>query len=231
MAVELLVRAVHTRTPSGKKVSANSTWSVLLCLCEHANKDTLLCWPSHKRLKFTAKMGGDAVNRALICLEENGFITKQRTQTSNRYLINESKLQDLTIGIPDIDSQDLEYRLSESQIPIVRDEPVIKPVNEPVIKPVRKKPPKSKSKKPMSDDFEITQSMKDWFSKKGFQFSITDETERFINHHIAKDSRFAEPERAWQNWMTGKFTPKTKKPNLKPENFAQKDYGKSTFMG
>jgi hypothetical protein len=205
MAVELLVRALHTRTPSGEKVSANATWSVLLCLCEHARNETLLCWPSHKRIKFITKMGGDAVNRALVCLEENGYITKQRTQASNRYLINTSKLQDLTIGTPDIDSQDLGYRLSEPEIPIVRDEPVIKPVTKPVIKPVGKKPPKSKPSKCI--------------------------TERFINHHIAKGSKFAEPSRAWQNWMTGKFTPNNKKTKLQSEGFANKDYGQSTFTG
>jgi hypothetical protein len=227
MAVELLVRALHTRTPSGEKVSANATWSVLLCLCEHARNETLLCWPSHKRIKFITKMGGDAVNRALVCLEENGYITKQRTQASNRYLINTSKLQDLTIGTPDIDSQDLEYRPSTSEIPIVRDEPVIKPVTKPVIKPVGKNPPKSKPSKCITDDFEITQSMKDWFAGKGFAFSIDDETERFINHHIAKGSKFAEPSRAWQNWMTGKFTPNNKKSNAKAENFS--GYGETQF--
>tara|TARA_R110002111_G_scaffold242821_1_gene304806 strand:- start:4015 stop:4698 length:684 start_codon:yes stop_codon:yes gene_type:complete len=227
MASELLVRAVHTRTPTGNKVSANSTWSVLLCLCEHANKETLLCWPSHKRIKSTTQMGGDAVNRALVCLEENGFITKQRTQAANRYLINKSKLQDLTNGIPDIDSQNLESRPSVPQIPTIREEPVIKPVNEPVMKPVRKQTPKSKPNKPIDDDFEITQKMSDWFSKKGFSFCIDEETQKFINHHIAKGSKFVEPQRAWQNWMMNKFTPNNKKPTAKAENF--NSYGETQF--
>ncbi|MGO4894218.1 helix-turn-helix domain-containing protein [Flavobacterium sp. W21_SRS_FM6] len=242
MAVRLVVRGFNTEIPPHKGVTTSIMKLVYCLLLDRASEDGQQCFPSLDEIAKRAQVSRSVVQNCIDGLIANGFIEKARTRKlggslygSNDYIINLNKLDD-----------SINYRKTVSDIPpdgnchtvrryhqVPRDgiKPVIQPVNEPVIKPVGKKSPKSKSKKPISDDFEITQSMKDWFSKKGFQFSITDETQRFINHHIAKDSRFAEPERAWQNWMTGKFTPNTKKPNLKPENFAQKDYGKSTFMG
>jgi hypothetical protein len=233
MAVELVVRAIHTKTPTGEKVSANSTWSVLICLCEHANKDTLLCWPSHKRLKFTTQLGGDAVNRALKCLIKNDFITKQRTQTANRYLINESKLQVLTSGIPDIDSQDPEYRLSESGVLIVRDEPVIKPVKNPVKKPVKSKPKKKTiSAHVIPDDFSLTQEMRDWFIEKQIDLNIEEETEEFIEFWQSEQGKKKNWLLTWKSRMReqkkrfgGNARRKSKMPQ--PEGFESKDYGES----
>jgi hypothetical protein len=225
MAVELVVRAIHTQTPSEKLVSANSTWSVLICLCEHANKNTLLCWPSHKRLKLNTKMGGDAVNRAIKCLVKNDFISKQRTQTSNRYLINESKLQNLTISIPNTDNQHLALRLSESEIPIVRDEPVIKPVIKPVKEPYIRA-------HEIPDDFSITKEMVEWFKSKKFNLDIKEETEEFIQYWKSEKGKKKNWILTWQgrvrdqNKRFGNVA-KHKSKTPQPEGFETKDYGES----
>lgn len=228
MAVELLIRAIHTKTPTDDKVSANSTWSVLVCLCEHANKDTLLCWPSHIRIKEVTKMGGDAVNRALKCLEQNHFITKQRTQTANRYLINVDKLQDLTISIPDIDSQDPRYRLSGSGALIVRDEPVIKPVKEPVKNPCTRA-------HVIPDDFSITQDMRDWFNQENINLNIEEETREFVEYWNDAKGKKKNWLLTWKNRMRdqkkrfgNKARPKSKSPQS--ENFESKDYGESDTL-
>lgn len=65
------------------------------------------------------------------------------------------------------------------------------------------KPQKSKSSKQkcLTDDFEITDSMRVWFKENGFQFDINWETEKFKDYFISSGKRYVDWDRTWKNWM------------------------------
>jgi DNA-binding transcriptional ArsR family regulator len=66
---------------------------VLLCLIEHANRDTGNCWPSRERLSALLKMPVPTIRDALRQLREAGLIkSQQRALSSNQYQINWSPL-------------------------------------------------------------------------------------------------------------------------------------------
>ena len=52
---------------------------VYLCLAEHANADTGICWPSVKRLADMTGLNDRTVRRVLSSLTNKGAITKQLT--------------------------------------------------------------------------------------------------------------------------------------------------------
>lgn len=247
MGYKLVGPALEAKIPESKNPATGLVKVVLIALLDRACNETFECYPSMKDLHKRSQVSLSSVKRSIYLLEKYGYITIKRRRvegkeanTSNYYKVN---LDNLINGVAKVEenlgSRRTDPKFKESRPSVQgepkgrveeRHKPVNEPVNEPVIKPVSKKPPKNRSLKTISDDFEITPKMKDWFSKKSFEFSIDDETQRFINHHIAKGSKFVEPERAWQNWMTGKFTPNNKS-KVKPENFSQKNYGESTFKG
>lgn len=76
-------------------------------------------------------------------------------------------------------------------------------------KPDRKKPAKK-----CPEDFTVTDDMQQWFSGKGYSFSIETETEKFLNFHGAKGSTFSDWVKAWKNWMikADEFLQQNKRP-------------------
>lgn len=56
---------------------------------------------------------------------------------------------------------------------------------------------------PYPDDFVVTESMYEWaIEKHGLPMAAVDlETDQFTNHHLSKDSRFVDWERAWRTWI------------------------------
>lgn len=51
------------------------------------------------------------------------------------------------------------------------------------------------------DDFALTPSMRSWYANKRINGDIERRTEQFIAWHGSKDTRHANWEKAWQNWM------------------------------
>lgn len=233
MGYKLVAAGLDTELPASTNPHTGLVKAVFLALLDRTSNESYTCYPSMNDLSRRSQVSISSVKRSIYLLETYGYVTATRrtragkkANDSNLYTVNFDRL-----GSDGTDPKVEENRPLGSRRPDPRVEEERKPVKEPVIKPVIKpvgeKPPKSKPRKCISDDFEITQSMKNWFAGKGFAFSIDDETERFINHHIAKGSKFVEPSRAWQNWMTGRFTPNNKKSNAKPENF--NGYGETQF--
>jgi hypothetical protein len=62
---------------------------------------------------------------------------------------------------------------------------------------------KRKPTTPPPDDFEVTDKMWEWARGKGIPDQVVRrETEQFLNHHRAKDSRFRDWQMAWRTWLT-----------------------------
>lgn len=53
----------------------------------------------------------------------------------------------------------------------------------------------------LTDNFQITDSMRDWFQENGFQFDINWETEKFKDYFISSGKKYVDWVRTWQNWM------------------------------
>jgi DNA-binding transcriptional regulator YhcF (GntR family) len=237
MGYKLVAAGLDTELPTSTNPNTGIVKAVFLALLDRTSNDTHTCYPSMNDLSRRSQVSISSVKRSIYLLETYGYVTAMRrtragkkANDSNLYTVNFDKLGSDGTDPSIEENRPLGARRTDPRVEEER-KPVNEPVNKPVNKPVGKKSPKDKRSKSITDDFEVTQAMKDWFSEKRFQFSINDETEKFINHHIAKGSTFVEPSRAWQNWMSGRFTPQSKKTKVQPENFAGKDYGQSTFTG
>jgi hypothetical protein len=56
--------------------------------------------------------------------------------------------------------------------------------------------------RPAPENFEITDKMKSWAIKTGLDgINLNLETEKFINYHLAKGTRFKNWTAGWRNWM------------------------------
>jgi len=66
-------------------------------------------------------------------------------------------------------------------------------------KPRKRKNPRTAA----PDHFPITDKLRQWAQRKGIPEAVLEiETEQFLDHHRAKDSRFSDWEAAWRTWMT-----------------------------
>tara|TARA_R110002049_G_scaffold127881_6_gene285062 strand:- start:2820 stop:3707 length:888 start_codon:yes stop_codon:yes gene_type:complete len=72
--------------------------------------------------------------------------------------------------------------------------------------------PRKKNNVSLPSDFQVTKEMFDWARAEGVTCNIKFETSQFIDHHTAKDSKFANWKSAWRTWMrnTLKFSNKPK---------------------
>lgn len=62
------------------------------------------------------------------------------------------------------------------------------------------KPPPHKTLAP--EKFEITEHLREWATKNNLtSVNLENETQKFLDHHAAKGSRFADWARAWQTWI------------------------------
>jgi phage replication O-like protein O len=92
------------------------------------------------------------------------------------------------------------------------------------------KPAKRKSQVPI--DFEITAEMQAWANENKIPVNLKVETEQFVDHYRAKGETRLDWIASWRTWMRNskKFSSGSNYKNKsQPENFREKDYGKSTF--
>jgi hypothetical protein len=70
------------------------------------------------------------------------------------------------------------------------------------------------SKTGSPEKFPVTDKMKEYANGKGYSGDLNALTEKFINYHRAKGSKFSSWEAAWRNWLLNelKFHPQTNAP-------------------
>ncbi|MDK4545161.1 helix-turn-helix domain-containing protein [Kingella kingae] len=76
MSIKLMSKAWDLAIPQGQKF-------VLIALCDHANDDGV-CYPSQNKLAEKCSMSDRAVLNHIKWLEQQGFISKERRQSSQR---------------------------------------------------------------------------------------------------------------------------------------------------
>lgn len=51
------------------------------------------------------------------------------------------------------------------------------------------------------EDFRITDDLKTWAHDRGITKELIDQTERFLDHHRARGTKFRDWKAAWRTWM------------------------------
>lgn len=51
------------------------------------------------------------------------------------------------------------------------------------------------------EDFRLTDAMKTWANERGISKELIDQTERFLDHHRARGTKFKDWTAAWRTWM------------------------------
>lgn len=194
MSVEVMVLALyHSKASATDKV-------VLLGIANHHGDGG--AWPSLETLARYANVSERQVSRSIKVLEDLGEVKIDHNRglnagrnKTNRYWINLScppecdgsmnhRIDGKTYLTPRVDISDADGMTDMSGEPVI--EPVKKPLNQ-------------KSK--ISEQFTVTQDMLDWINQKGYAINVQQETENFIDHHIAKGSSMVNWVAAWRTWM------------------------------
>ena len=181
---------------------------LLLSLADNADDDGV-CWPSIATIANKCSTDERSVYRQLIDLENLGHISHEsRRGRSNIYHIHPS--------IPLTEQPPLSTTSALTQTPAtpghsVRTTPdTIATQNhqlnlqEPSVKP--KSQNRSKTTKPVlttiPQEFAVDEKMAVWATHQGLhESSVMTETEKWFDYHKSKDSRFADWDAAWRNWI------------------------------
>lgn len=154
---------------------ALSRW-LLVILADHANEQGT-CFPSQSTLATRTGMGRSTVNKKLLVLEEAGLI-KRKSGCEGRSTI-------YTLIVSDVDNpvSERDNHVSEVDTKL--------PVNNKTIK------------KAVPDDWQPSEELIQRInSKYEMEFNHVNEADRFCNYHISKGSKFADVNRAYQNWCS-----------------------------
>jgi len=149
---------------------------LLLCLSDYADEKTQTCFPSVTTIIKRSGMKKTSVHSKLNWLEEHEYIGRLsgNSYTSNVYTV-----------LPNLVRQ-TNYVVHEAN------------PNLPSNKVNNKKRLKKKSK--LSDEWTPSTKLLERIEIKFGSIKHDDETDRFINYHLAKGTVFADPERAYWNW-------------------------------
>lgn len=80
--------------------------------------------------------------------------------------------------------------------------PTPSPMVVPLPQPKQPNPSKSKNKTKAPGEFIITPPLREWVTKNNLtSVDLDTETQKFLDHHAAKDNEFADWNRAWQSWI------------------------------
>ena len=153
---------------------------LLLCLADYSNEETKLCFPSISTIMKRSGMKKTTVHSRLNWLEEHGYInrTSGNSMASNIYTV-----------LPNLVRQTNH---------VVHNTNTNLPSNLP--KYNRKARRKSLTEDWKPED-ELIIKLKERF--EGLDHDI--ETDKFINHHLAKGNVFADAGRAYANWCRNAF--------------------------
>ncbi len=148
---------------------------LLLCLADYANEDTRSCFPSIKTLSKRTSISESTLYVKLNWLEEHGYLTRisGSHNKSNVYTIHLGVLRE-TEGVLRQSDTNLSSNLSKTN---------------------------RKKRRGLYDGWKPSSKCLSNLKEKYGELNYEDETDKFINYHLAKGSVFINPERAYLNWI------------------------------
>lgn len=194
MSMEVMINVLyHSKASATDKV-------VLLGIANHHGDGG--AWPSLETLGRYANVSERQVSRSIKTLEELGELLVDHNRglnvgrnKTNRYWINVScppecdgsmnhRTDGKTLMTPRVDTSVIDGQTD------VSGEPVIEPVKKPIKKPTK-----------MTADFQITESMMEWFIDGKYAFDPHQQTARFIDYYLSTGTARSDWAAAWRNWM------------------------------
>lgn len=152
---------------------------VLLMLCDRTNQDSGQCNPSRETLAACTKLSVRSVSRAIVELEEKGFVTCiRRNRTSTKYQIHLPEFAGQPVprhethspanqNMGDTQSRDTGHTVPrhETACPVTRDTVARKPIKEPIYEPtieLLKEEARAKNKYVSYESLGLTSLPKRW---------------------------------------------------------------------
>ena len=147
---------------------------LLLCLADYANEETRSCFPSVKTLSKRTSISESTLYVKLNWLEEHGYISRisGTHNKSNIYTVNLGVLRE-SEGVLRQTDTNLSSNLSKT----------------------------NRRRKSMNDGWKPSSKCLSILKEKYGEIDYENETDKFINYHLAKGSVFVDPERAYLNWI------------------------------
>lgn len=194
-------------------VTAAPERHVLLCLANYAGHDGKNAFPSAKTLANDTGLSVRTVRYKLDALEAAGLISIGNQKVAAAHIERSDRrpvCYDLNLerGAGDASgtergaaqdatgcsSQQSGVQLTTERGAGAAANPSYKPSDEPSPKPLRKKPARK-----MPDDFVANETHQTLANEAGVD--LTNEVASFTDHHLAKDSKFADWDRALNTWL------------------------------
>ena len=149
---------------------------LLLCLADYANEETKSCFPSIKTLSKRTSISESTLYVKLNWLEDHGYISRisGTHNKSNIYTVNLSVLREPEGVLRESDTN-LSYNLPKTN--------------------------RRKRRKSLNDDWKPSAKCLSNLKEKYGEINYDNETDKFINYHLAKGSVFVDAERAYLNWI------------------------------
>ena len=147
---------------------------LLLCLADYANEETRSCFPSVKTLSKRTSISESTLYVKLNWLEEHGYISRisGTHNKSNIYTVNLGVLRE-SEGVLRQTDTNLSSNLSKT----------------------------NRRRKSLNDGWKPSSKCLSNLKEKYGEIDYDNETDKFINYHLAKGSGFVDPERAYLNWI------------------------------
>ena len=168
MSFLLMAKAIKADIPD-----CYAKW-LFVVLCDHANEDTHLCWPSISLLSKRTAMHRTTVFNKLDYLEQNGLLIKESGSRtlSNRYVVFPDEV---------VVSDDYVVAESDTNLSITSKS--------------------NNTKRVVPDNWQPTAELIASIDTKAKENLDHDhETARFCDHHISKGNKFIDINRAYRLW-------------------------------
>jgi hypothetical protein len=181
---------------------------VLIKLADNAN-DNGECWPSYQHIADHCECSKSAVKDHIAALIKLGFMRKEnrigvnngKGNTSNVYYLNLSATPVPSESTPPVPQKSIGGSPKSTPVPSESTPPVppagtrISHSFEPVIEPIGDK----KKSTVMPEGFKPSESHQQMAGKLGV--SLQEEFEKFTDHHLSKNSKFVDWNRALNTWL------------------------------
>ena len=147
---------------------------LLLCLADYANEETRSCFPSVKTLSKRTSISESTLYVKLNWLEEHGYISRisGTHNKSNIYTVNLGVLRE-SEGVLRQTDTNLSSNLSKT----------------------------NRRRKSLNDGWKPSSKCLSNLKEKYGEIDYDNETDKFINYHLANGRVFVDPERAYLNWI------------------------------
>ena len=192
---------------------------VLLALADHADDERWEAWPDIARLALKTRLSERTVQRCIVSLsqrnelevrrQQGGKATMDRRYRPNRYVIkgrqivtpNEPKGRQIVTPNTDPGVTDQVSRGDRSGNPGVT---LLSPSNTSTSNhqgTIRGASNAKSRSTAISDDFAVSDSMRDWATSRVPGIDVDREAEQFVNHAQANGRKLVNWEAGWRQWM------------------------------